>query len=47
MRTRRPGMDFQEWIKYDLEYVERMSMRFDLTIIWQTILLILGGKRKR
>jgi len=47
MRTRRPGMDFQEWIKYDLEYVERMSMRFDLAIIWQTILLVLGGKRKR
>ncbi len=42
LRTRRAGMDFQEWIRYDLEYVERSSLRFDLWIVWQTIRYLLG-----
>jgi len=45
MRTRRPGLDFQEWIKYDLEYVERMGMRLDLAIILETIRILIGAKR--
>ncbi|MGD0388066.1 MAG: sugar transferase [Tepidisphaeraceae bacterium] len=36
-RTRRSGTDFQEWIKYDIEYVENRSWRLDLWIIWKTI----------
>jgi lipopolysaccharide/colanic/teichoic acid biosynthesis glycosyltransferase len=36
-RTRRSGADFQEWIKYDIEYVENRSWRLDLWIIWKTI----------
>jgi len=36
-RTRRAGADFQEWIKYDLEYVEKMGWWLDIKIIWQTI----------
>jgi lipopolysaccharide/colanic/teichoic acid biosynthesis glycosyltransferase len=36
-RTRRAGTDFQEWIKYDLEYVEKRSWWMDLRIIWQTV----------
>ncbi len=44
MRTRRPGMDFQEWIKYDLEYVQNASLLTDLGILWQTINLMLRGK---
>ena len=36
-RTRRRGSDFQEWIRYDIEYVERRSWRLDLYIIWKTI----------
>jgi lipopolysaccharide/colanic/teichoic acid biosynthesis glycosyltransferase len=40
-RTRRSGCDFQEWIKYDLEYVEKSSLWFDLKIIWKTIVMIL------
>ena len=36
-RTRRTGSDFQEWIKYDIEYVENRSWRLDLWIIWKTI----------
>jgi lipopolysaccharide/colanic/teichoic acid biosynthesis glycosyltransferase len=35
-RTRRTGADFQEWIKYDIEYVENMSFKLDLWIIWKT-----------
>ena len=36
-RTRAPETDFQEWIRYDLEYVQKQSLRFDLWIIWMTI----------
>lgn len=39
-RTRRAGHDFQEWIKYDIEYVENMSPLLDLKIIWRTIMQI-------
>jgi lipopolysaccharide/colanic/teichoic acid biosynthesis glycosyltransferase len=40
-RTRRAGSDFQEWIKYDIEYVETRSWKLDLIIIWKTIAQIL------
>jgi len=36
-RTRRTGSDFQEWIKYDIEYVENRSWKLDLWIIYKTI----------
>jgi lipopolysaccharide/colanic/teichoic acid biosynthesis glycosyltransferase len=36
-RTRRSGSDFQEWIKYDLEYVETQTLRLDIWIIWKTV----------
>ncbi|HEX8341746.1 MAG TPA: sugar transferase, partial [Tepidisphaeraceae bacterium] len=36
-RTRNKGSDFQEWIKYDIEYVENMSMWLDLKIIYKTL----------
>jgi lipopolysaccharide/colanic/teichoic acid biosynthesis glycosyltransferase len=36
-RTRNKGADFQEWIKYDLEYVENMSLSLDLKIIYKTV----------
>lgn len=42
-RTRRRGMDFQEWIKYDIEYVENISWRLDLAIIWETICVVIRG----
>ncbi len=42
-RTRRVGADFQEWIKYDIEYVERQTFWLDLYIIWKTILLLFRG----
>ncbi len=40
-RTRAEGTDFQEWIKYDIEYVERQSFFFDLWIIWRTFTMLL------
>ena len=41
-RTRQEGTDFQEWIKYDLEYVEKQSLLFDLAIIYRTVTMILS-----
>lgn len=38
MRTRGRGLDFQEWIRYDIQYVERMNFRLDSWIIWKTLL---------
>ena len=35
-RTRAPGEDFQEWIKYDIEYVRTASFSQDLLIILKT-----------
>jgi lipopolysaccharide/colanic/teichoic acid biosynthesis glycosyltransferase len=45
-RTRRRGNDFQEWIKYDIEYVETRSWRLDFLIIWKTISTIFGKVSK-
>ena len=44
-RTRIRGADFQEWIKYDIEYVENQSWLLDLRIVWQTIVVIIVGVR--
>ena len=43
-RTRAPGRDFQEWIKYDIEYVNRASMILDLVICAKTITRTLRGE---
>jgi lipopolysaccharide/colanic/teichoic acid biosynthesis glycosyltransferase len=40
-RTRTAGNDFQEWIKYDIQYVETRSWKLDLLIILKTISQIL------
>jgi lipopolysaccharide/colanic/teichoic acid biosynthesis glycosyltransferase len=36
-RSRLEGIDFQEWIRYDTYYVENMSWKHDLSIIFQTL----------
>lgn len=36
MRSRQQGLDFQEWIRFDIEYVENLSWRLDLWIIGRT-----------
>ncbi|MCE2883763.1 MAG: sugar transferase [Planctomycetaceae bacterium] len=43
-RTRAEGKDFQEWIQYDIEYVERMGPLFDL---WLCILTVVNIIRRR
>jgi lipopolysaccharide/colanic/teichoic acid biosynthesis glycosyltransferase len=40
-RTREEGNDFQEWIKYDIKYVEKQSFLMDLWIIWRTVALLI------
>ena len=35
-RTRQPGLDFQEWIQYDVEYVENSALTRDFGIIAKT-----------
>ena len=40
-RSREDGLDFQEWIKYDLEYVEKMSFFLDLKLVFLTAKQIL------
>jgi lipopolysaccharide/colanic/teichoic acid biosynthesis glycosyltransferase len=35
-RTRQPGLDFQEWIEFDLRYVRDRSFSLDLWILWRT-----------
>ncbi len=44
-RTRAPGEDFQEWIKYDIEYVRRANFWFDLTLCIRTAWVLLLGRR--
>ncbi|MGA3067132.1 MAG: sugar transferase [Tepidisphaeraceae bacterium] len=39
-RTRQSGSDFQEWIKYDIEYVENRGLMLDLWIIWKTMVRV-------
>lgn len=40
MRTRQTGQDFQEWIRFDIEYVENAGWRLDLWIICRTFLVL-------
>ncbi len=40
MRTRQTGQDFQEWIKFDIEYVEKASWKLDLWIIYRTVVIL-------
>lgn len=46
MRTRAPGRDFQEWIQYDIEYVERKGPMLDLRIVVLTIMNLLRIGKK-
>jgi lipopolysaccharide/colanic/teichoic acid biosynthesis glycosyltransferase len=42
-RTRQPMKDFQEWIRYDIEYVRNLSLKKDLWICWQTVRKLTGN----
>jgi lipopolysaccharide/colanic/teichoic acid biosynthesis glycosyltransferase len=43
-RTRRAGSDFQEWIQYDMEYVDSAGWGVDLWVLGRTILYFLNKK---
>jgi exopolysaccharide biosynthesis polyprenyl glycosylphosphotransferase len=40
----RSRVDFAEWMRLDLEYVDNWSLRLDLQILVKTILAVLSGK---
>ncbi|MGD9789376.1 MAG: sugar transferase [Phycisphaerales bacterium] len=46
-RTRQEDEDFKEWIKYDMEYVEKQSLWFDLYIIYKTVEMMVRGFTRR
>jgi lipopolysaccharide/colanic/teichoic acid biosynthesis glycosyltransferase len=46
-RTRRQGEDFQEWIKYDIQYVENVNWLLDLQIMCKTLAVLLRGGTNR
>ncbi len=35
-RTRQPGLDFQEWIQFDMQYVRERSLSLDCWILFRT-----------
>ncbi|MEM9294325.1 MAG: sugar transferase [Planctomycetota bacterium] len=39
-RSRDHGKDFQEWIRYDIQYVENLSWGMDFKILWLTFLMM-------
>ncbi|QQE12526.1 sugar transferase [Planctomycetota bacterium] len=43
-RSRDEGLDFQEWIKYDLQYVENMSFILDVKLTILTFKQVVGLK---
>lgn len=45
-RSREAGKDFQEWIRYDIAYVENISWKIDLRVILRTIGVFMGVKPK-
>jgi lipopolysaccharide/colanic/teichoic acid biosynthesis glycosyltransferase len=46
-RRREPGEDFQEWIKYDIEYVQRASIWLDFQIMVNTAWIMIKGRPDR
>jgi lipopolysaccharide/colanic/teichoic acid biosynthesis glycosyltransferase len=43
-RTRQAGSDFQEWIQYDMEYVESAGWGLDLWVLGRTIYYLVSKK---
>jgi lipopolysaccharide/colanic/teichoic acid biosynthesis glycosyltransferase len=44
-RTRDANADFQEWIKYDLQYVHSAGLFMDVSIVFQTAMMFIGRLR--
>ncbi len=43
-RTRAKGKDFQEWIQYDIEYVQRAGFWYDIYLCFRTVWVLLRGR---
>ncbi len=43
-RKREAGEDFQEWIRYDLEYIQHSGLLFDLQIMFKTAWMMVKGR---
>ncbi|MCB0190819.1 MAG: sugar transferase [Anaerolineae bacterium] len=43
----RSGILFDEIVQYDIEYLERRSLKFDLQILWWTVASVIFGKGVR
>ncbi len=41
-RTRAPSRDFQEWVKYDTDYVRNLSFKMDIWICWRTAVKLIN-----
>jgi len=41
-RTREPSKDFQEWVKYDLKYIRKISFWTDLSICFKTAIALVN-----
>lgn len=39
--------DFKEWVRLDLEYIDKWSLWLDIKILWRTIWVVLLGKGAR
>jgi lipopolysaccharide/colanic/teichoic acid biosynthesis glycosyltransferase len=44
-RTRQPGLDFQEWIRFDMQYVRDRSLGLDLKILLATARQLIVERR--
>jgi lipopolysaccharide/colanic/teichoic acid biosynthesis glycosyltransferase len=40
----RSSVDFADWMRLDLEYVDNWSLRLDLKILFKTVVAVLSGK---
>jgi lipopolysaccharide/colanic/teichoic acid biosynthesis glycosyltransferase len=40
----RSGLTFDRIVEYDIEYVEKQSLKLDLQILWWTFISVLFGK---
>ena len=36
--------DFDDWVRMDLDYIDRWSLSLDFKILWQTVAVVLRGK---
>jgi len=42
-RSKERKNDFQEWIYYDTQYVQNLSLKMDLSIYWKTLVRMVGS----